>query len=389
MFACTRCRTAAAPQDAWCGHCGLQLSVRTPSATPASPAGAARGAAARGAAHPIVPPAKPGTITAAQVLIVLGIVGDAAWAFGGFAFAVVGSRFGDAISRAGGDDGAGATISALSRWLMVFSVLLLVSAAVGVWAFRGVGARRATTRSWLTTFHVLDVLGALSLAGAFGLQAVGAVVIALPVKAVLLFLLWGPENSRRWFSASDPGAVVPAASGGGLDAPTVRLPVAPSGREPGDPRLGVVPLVLAGIVVIALLTVAALAINLERAEDPAVVASGLTACARTFQGEWGPGLASPSGEHMTIAAVGLAIANGSFDSPSATPRRILGQVYQTQDSDGNMLTTVSDRHIADALADPRFARCSADAVSLRGNESAALAVFGCEPRASGPFRMDC
>ncbi|GLZ51681.1 hypothetical protein [Actinomycetospora sp. NBRC 106378] len=161
----------------------------------------------------------------------LGGIGDAAWALGGFAFAFVGSRFGDAISRAGDDDGAGATITALSRWLVLFSVLLLVSAAVGIWAFRGIGAGRRSVRSTLTTLHVLDLAGAVALAGAFGLDAIGLVVVALPAKAVLLVLLWGPEGSRRWFA--DPSSGIAPSSG--LDAPTVRLALARGSSRSASP----------------------------------------------------------------------------------------------------------------------------------------------------------
>lgn len=203
-------------------------------------------------------PRQPATITVVQTLLVLSAVGSAVGLIVSIYLVTVVldlvTRFQTAFSGFGGaaapqpELGAGSQVT-VSIVLAVVETIAVV--AVSLWAFRAVGQARAIARVVLATLTaaqvVLSVTSTLVAGAGIGLVVVAAVVGLLVFDAPVLFLLFVPAESRRWFTDASPtvthGAAnqtgptppwTPAAAG--YPPPSAPFPAArPSGPFPQPP----------------------------------------------------------------------------------------------------------------------------------------------------------
>lgn len=322
----------------------------------------------------------PGVVTAGRVLLILSAVANGLLAVFAVGLSALASSMLSALSAGDADataEGArlGVVMAVLAGWSVVV-VVLEIGAAAGLR-----GSRRRGARLVATCLPIGDVAVGLVSAPVLGASVIVGTVFWSAVWVVLLVsLLWLPISARHYFAAPGPGT--------GLDAPT--RPMLVAGPVSGGRWATAVVLVALGVTVIAAATVVATVVGRSTGGGTATVdPAALVSCAQSFEQEWGPGLASPAGERLTVAATGLAIANDSFDAPSDIPRRVLRTAYQTQDKAGNLLTVVADRHVRETTADPRFRSCHENAAAWQGDTSRVLQAFGCVSKPSSPVLLDC
>ena len=160
--------------------------------------------------------ARPGTVTAAQVIIwVLGALG----AVGGglvLVLGVVGLVSGASVAAgAAGTEASGlgaafgGLIGVFSGGLVVAGVLSLAVVGLWFWIASALGRASRAARIVATLLCGLDVVWGLfalvgSLADRAGAAALGALRL-LAIPATLMGLLWGAESSRRFFDGMPVG----------------------------------------------------------------------------------------------------------------------------------------------------------------------------------------
>ncbi len=325
-------------------------------------------------------PRTPGVVTAGKALLILSVVANGLLAVLFIGLGALASRVMPVLTA--GDPDATAEGAGLSTVMVVLAVWCLVTVVLEIWAVVALrGPRRRAARVVATGLPIGDVATGVLTAPVLGVSVIVSTVFWSLVWAALFVALWWlPASARLYFTG--PGTL------SWTDEAT--RPLAVVGRPPDVRRTTTVVVTAFAVTLLALATiVGTLVVRGSTGSAATVDQAALVSCAQSFEQEWGPGLASPSGERITVAATGLAIANGSFDSPSDIPRRVLRTAYQTQDKAGNMLTVLADRHVSDTMADPRFRSCSQDAAAWRGNTTRVLQAFDCVSEPSSPVLLDC
>ena len=180
---------------------------------------------------------RPGTVTAAQVIIwilaVLGAVGAGLMLVVG----VLGLVSGVSVAASGAGSEASGLAGAFGGLISMFSGAIVVAAVislafVGLWIWIAVALGRASraARVVLTVFCALDgVWGLLAVVVALTEQEAAPLLVAvllLAIPGTLMGLLWGSESARRFFDG------VPAVSA----MPIARYAPAPMSPPVGVPR---------------------------------------------------------------------------------------------------------------------------------------------------------
>ncbi|GLZ50098.1 hypothetical protein Acsp06_62830 [Actinomycetospora sp. NBRC 106375] len=145
----------------------------------------------------------PGTIIAAQVLVLLSGLGGLLWG----AFSVVGGIF--AIFLSGSDGGAGTA-------LVLIGLLIIVLAVVELRCCARLGRADPSARGVLAGVYAINLLATVALGAVDGLEGLGLLLAAVAWTLLVLGLLWLPESSRAAFS----------------DTPRTSAPVPPHGSAP-------------------------------------------------------------------------------------------------------------------------------------------------------------
>lgn len=322
----------------------------------------------------------PGVVTAGKVLLILSAVANGLLAAFATGLAALSSRVMPTLTA--GDPDAAAEGAGLDTAMVVLAVWCVLAVVLEIWAVVALrGPQRRAARVVATGRPIGDVVTGLLTAPVLGVSVVVSTVFwSLVWVALFVALWWLPADARVYFAGHGSPSWTDDAT----------RPLMVVGRPPDVRRTTTVVVVAVAVTVLAVATIAwTLALRGWAGSAATVDQAALVSCAQSFEQEWGPGLASPSGERITVAATGLAIANGSFDSPTDIPRRVLRTAYQTQDMAGNNLTILADRHVKETMADPRFRSCSQDAAAWRGNTPRVLQAFGCVSKPSSPVLLDC
>lgn len=195
---------------------------------------------------------RPGTVTAARVIIwIIATIG----ALGGvlmLALGVIGLVSGASVAASAAGTGSsglgtafGGLIGVFSGGLIVVAVVSLAFVGLWFWIASALGRASRAARVVATVLCGIDLAWGLialvgSLADRDGVPVLAA-LLTLVIPAVLIALLWGAENSRRFF---DGAAAVPVQSGpapmsppAGFGAPQ-QYGQAPWGQQYGQQQWG-------------------------------------------------------------------------------------------------------------------------------------------------------
>ncbi len=190
--------------------------------------------------------ARPGSVTAAQVIIrvlaVLGAIGGALM----IVFGVLGLVSGATVAAGASDSdvaGLGAVFGGLigmfSGVVIVSGVISLAFVGLWFWIASALGRASKAARIVLTILCGIDVLSglamfALAASDYDGASAILPAVVLLAIPATLLGLVWGPESARRFFDGV-PAIAGPMSGGHYAPAPMsppVGMPQQQFGQQP-------------------------------------------------------------------------------------------------------------------------------------------------------------